>query len=348
MKAARDTWINPAVALSLCAGGGALFAWLRTPLPWMIGPLVVMAACNFSGARLRSVPGSRQLGQLIIGTALGLYFTPVVARQVVSSWPLLLVAALFAIVLAWACGWFLSRVTGTDRTTAFFASVPGGAAEMAVLGERFGARVDRVVFAQSMRVLVVVIAVPFALTYSGVHGADLYSPAPVPLDWTKLALLLGLAAVAGTLVTMAGMPNSYMFGPLLVSIALTSNELQLSSIPTGITNFGQLMLGCALASRFEREFLRGLGGYAGAVLASIVLAMLLAAAFSAGLARLTGLPVPSLVLATAPGGIAEMCITAKVLRLGVPLVTAAHVTRVLILINATAPLFRVAKFFAKR
>jgi membrane AbrB-like protein len=348
MKAARDTWVNPVVALALCASGGATFAWLKTPLPWMIGPLLVMATCNFSGARLRSVPGSRQLGQLIIGTALGLYFTPVVARQVASSWPLLLVAALFAIALAWACGWFLSRVTGTDRTTAFFASVPGGAAEMAVLGERFGARVDRVVFAQSMRVLVVVIAVPFALTYSGVHGADAYSPAPLALDWTMLVLLLLLVAAAGALATMAGMPNPYMFGPLLVSIALTSNEVQLSSVPTGITNLGQLMLGCALASRFEREFLRGLGGYAGAVLASIVLAMLLAAAFSAGVAWLTGLPVPSLVLATAPGGIAEMCITAKVLQLGVPLVTAAHVTRVLILINATAPLFRVARFLARR
>jgi len=348
MKAARDTWVNPVVALALCAAGGALFAWLRTPLPWMIGPLLAMAACNFSGARLRSVPGSRQLGQLIIGTALGLYFTPLVARQVASSWPLLLFAALFAIALAWACGWFLSRVTDTDRTTAFFASVPGGAAEMAVLGERFGARVDRVVFAQSLRVLVVVITVPFALTYSGVHGVDAYSPAPVPLDWTKLVLLLGAAAAAGSLATMSGMPNPYMFGPLLLAIALTANEVQLSSMPTGITNLGQMLLGCALASRFEREFLRSLGVYAGAVLASIVFAMLLAAAFGAGLASLTGLPVRSLVLATAPGGIAEMCITAKVLQLGVPLVTAAHVTRVLILINATAPLYRIARYIAGR
>ena len=57
MKAARDTWVNPVAALALCAAGGALFAWLRTPLPWMIGPLLAMAACNFSGARLRSAPG---------------------------------------------------------------------------------------------------------------------------------------------------------------------------------------------------------------------------------------------------------------------------------------------------
>jgi uncharacterized membrane protein AbrB (regulator of aidB expression) len=33
------------------------------------------------------------------------------------------------------------------------------------------------------------------------------------------------------------------------------------------------------------------------------------------------------MLGTSPGGIAEMCITAKVLQLGVPIVTAFHVTR---------------------
>jgi membrane AbrB-like protein len=343
MRAARDSWINPALALVLCAAAGALFSWLRTPLPWMIGPLLVVALCNFSGARLRSVPGSRQFGQLIIGTALGLYFTPAVAREVASSWPLLLIAAFFAIALAWACGWFLSRVGGTDRTTAFFASVPGGAAEMAVLGERFGARVDHVVFAQSLRVLIVVVVVPFAFAYSGVHGSDAYSPVGVPLDWSGLALLLGLAAVVGALLALLGAPNPFMFGPLLMAIALTVGEVQLSSIPGPVSNLGQLFLGCALATRFEKEFLSGLGRYAGAALASIFLAMLLAAVFGAGLAWVWGIPTPSLILATAPGGIAEMCITAKVLQLGVPLVTAAHVTRVLILINATAPIYRIVK-----
>jgi len=54
------------------------------------------------------------------------------------------------------------------------------------------------------------------------------------------------------------------------------------------------------------------------------------------------------VLATAPGGIAEMCITAKVLQLGVPLVTAAHVTRVVVLVIGTGSLFRLARIAVSR
>ena len=347
MKAARDTWINPVIALALCAAAGALFAWLRTPLPWMLGPLLAMAICNFSGARLRSVPVGRPCGQLIIGSALGLYFTPVVAREVASHWPLLVFAALFAILVAWACGWFLSRTTDTDRSTAFFASVPGGAAEMALLGERFGARVERIALAQSLRILVVVIVVPFALTYSGVHGADTYSPAAVSLDWTKLVLLLTIGAITGGAFAAAGLPNAFMFGPLLATIALTVGEVQFSSIPTWMSNLAQVLLGCALGSRFERQFLGSLGRYAAAVLASILASIVLAGGCSLALAVWSGLPAASLVLALAPGGIAEMCITAKVLQLGVPLVTAAHVTRVLVLINATAPLYRLARRLAK-
>ena len=76
--------------------------------------------------------------------------------------------------------------------------------------------------------------------------------------------------------------------------------------------------------------------------------MAVAAAFAAALAWVSGLPVASVVLATAPGGMAEMCITAKVLQLGVPLVTAAHVMRVAVLITSTGPTYRSARALMKR
>lgn len=340
--------MNPVLALALCAAGGALCAWLRTPLPWMIGPLLTMAACNFAGARLRSLPGGRQMGQVVIGTALGLYFTPEVARQVLSYWPLLLAAALFAMLLAWACAWFLTRTSDADLSTAFFASVPGGAAEMAILGERFGARVDRVAVAQSLRIMVVVIVIPFTLTYSGVHGTDAYAQVAVPVDHGWLALLMFLAAAGGGAFTVFGSPNAFMFGGLLVATGLTAGGIELSAMPGWLTNVAQLLLGAALGTRFEQRQLRTLGRYTAAVLGSIALALGLAALFGAALSFLSGLPLASVVLATAPGGIAEMCITAKVLQLGVPLVTAAHVTRVVLLLSTTAFTFRLVRHLVRR
>jgi uncharacterized protein len=342
VRAARDSWINPALALVLCAVTGALFAWLRMPLPWMTGPLLAMAVCNFAGAELRSPRGARGLGQIVIGTALGLYFTPVVGREVAQHWWVLVAAALIAIFLGVLGGWVLSRASGIDAKTAFFASVPGGAAEMAVLGERFHARVDRIALAQSLRVLVVVIAVPFALTYSGAHGAESYVAIAVPLRWVALAGLLALSSAAAWLLNRLRMPNAFFFGPLAITIALTVNDVQLSSVPTTLTNPAQMLLGCTLGARFERRSLESVPRYVSAVLVSVFVAIVVSAGLGWAVGRLAGLPVPGMILAMAPGGIAEMCITAKVLQLSVPLVTAAHVVRVLVLIVATGPAFRAA------
>ncbi len=343
MKPARESWINPALALVLCAGSGAACAGLSLPLPWMIGPLVAMAACNFAGVGLRAPPASRQLGQIVVGIALGLYFTPPVAQEVISYWPVLLFGGVLAILLGVVGGWILSRLTGVDGTTAFFASVPGGATEMTILGERFGARADRVALAQSLRILVVVIVVPFALTYSGLHGSDAYQPVAIPLDLARLAILLGLAAAAGALFASLGLPNAFMFGPLGVAAALTMGDIQLSSLPTHFSSAAQVLLGCALGARFERRSLQSAPRYVAGVLASVVVIIAGAALAALLLGAASGLPAPSLILAMAPGGIAEMCITAQVLQLGVPLVTAAQVSRVLVLLSTTAPGFRLLK-----
>ena len=61
------------------------------------------------------------------------------------------------------------------------------------------------------------------------------------------------------------------------------------------------------------------------------MSIVLAFAFAALLGLVSAVPLPTLALATAPGGVSEMCITAKVLQLGVPLVTVCHVLRVVVL-----------------
>jgi len=348
VKAARDSWVNPLLAAALCAGTGAAFAVLRLPLPWMIGPLAAMACCNFAGTALRAPRGGREFGQIVIGTALGLYFTPLVAREVISYWPLLLLAGLFAVALGACAGWILSHAAGIDRTTAFFASVAGGAAEMTLLGERYGARPDHVALAQSLRILAVVIVVPFALTYSGAHGSEIFQATALPVSWGNLVLLLGIAALAAFALNATGVPNAFMFGPLAVVIALTIGEVHFSSMPTPLSNTAQVLLGCALGARFQRRSLQSAPRFLGGVLLSVAIAMAVAAAFAAVLAWLSGLPIASLILATAPGGIAEMCITAKVLQLGVPLVTAAHVTRVAVLITTTGPTYRAVQIWRDR
>ncbi len=312
---------------------------LHTPLPWMIGPLLAVAGTRVAGWPVDAVPGGRQAAQWVIGTALGLYFSPQVAERVGGFVWLLILGALFAIGVGYVCGYFLSILGGTDRTTAVFASVPGGAAEMSVLGERFGARVDQVAAAQSLRILLVVVTIPSLFALLGLHGADPFLGASAEVRWPALLALLAVTGAAGLLLMRLNVPNAYVLGALFVTIPLTIAGVHTSAMPRGMVNGAQLLLGCALGARFNRTFLARAPRFVAAVVATVAMAMIISVLFALIMARLSGIHPATLVLATAPGGIAEMAITAKVLDLGVPMVTSFHVTRVLLLLTCTGPLF---------
>lgn len=331
---------NILLGLLVSAIGGALCAWLQTPLPWMIGPLIGMALFNFSGARLAAPPLGREIGQLLIAVTLGLYFTPPVAREVWSNAAILLVAAFGAILIGFVASRVLARFAKVDPATAFFASVPGGATEMAILGERFDAAVDKVAVAHSLRILIVVCTIPVLLTLADVHGGDIYRPVLVPFKWSGLLSLFAIAAVGGVIFTNIGFPNPWMMGPLITTIAVTASGTELSSMSGLLTNTGQVLLGCALGARFSRSFLDEAPRFVAVVVGCIVLMMVMSTTMAFGLAKVAGIFFPSMVLAAAPGGIAEMSITARTLQLGVALVTAAHVTRVLVIVSGTLPVYR--------
>jgi membrane AbrB-like protein len=326
---------------ALVIGGvaGWVCSRIGTPIPWMLGPLFSIAILRVAGFNIHAMPGGRHAGQWIIGTSLGLYFTPHVVREVAGWWPLLALGAGFAIVLGYLGGIVLARLAGIDRTTAIFASVPGGAAEMSVLGDRFGARVDRVASAQSLRILIVVAVIPAAYALLGLHGADRYVPGMQAFDAKGLALLMAMTAMGGFLAHRLDLPNAFVLGSLAVAIPLTALEVNLSAMPQIGSNAAQCLLGCALGARFQPDFLHGAHRFVSAVAASVLVSIAVSALFAVGVAWASGLNPATLVLGTAPGGIAEMCITAKVLQLGVPLVTAFHVTRVVVLLLVTAPLF---------
>ncbi len=320
--------------------GGAICLRLHSPLPWMIGPLLAMALFQFSGTQFTAVRWSREAGQFFIAVTLGLYFTPAVAHEVAANWTVLLAAAFASIGIGCVSALFLVVTAKVDATTAYFASIPGGASEMAQLGDRFEASAERVAVAHSLRILLVVCTVPVALTVFGVPGTDDYRPVTIPLQWGGLFLLFAVVALFGAVASRIRFPNPWMMGPLIGTILLTSNGVQLSAMPGWLPNVGQVLLGCWLGTRFSQAFLRHAPRFVACLVPSIYLTMAIAALVGLALSYLAGLSAQTMILATAPGGIAEMSITARTLKLGVALVTAAHVTRVLIIVSFTLPVFR--------
>ena len=192
------------------------------------------------------------------------------------------------------------------------------------------------------------IVVPFAYTLLDAHGADSFATSMQAIDSVGLAEL-SLATLAGVAIAAwLRIPNPFMLGSLAVAILLTANGVQLSAVPALVSNAGQCLLGCAMGARFQRDFLQGAPRFVGSVLTIALAGIAAAALFGILLAWLSGLSPYTLGLGLAPGGFAEMCITAKALQLGVPLVTAFHLTRLVALLLLTAPLFAFVQRWRRR
>jgi membrane AbrB-like protein len=340
--------VRASLTLLLALAAAFLCVTLRTPVPWMIGPLLATAVASILGAPTRSWGALRNGGQWVIGTALGLYFTPQVTALVAGMWWAIAASIAWALGLGWAFGLWLdrghaARIGGTraqQRATSYFAGAIGGASEMTLLAEREHGRADLVAAAHTLRLMMVTIAVPFAFSFMGVHGPDIAFAGPKIVKWGGLAALGAATAAGAWAMQRTGRGNPWFMGALLVSMGIAMAGVELSALPPWLTNAAQLVIGVSLGVRFRPEFLRTAPRWMGSVALGSLVMVLLCAGFSFLLAWATGLHWATMVLGTAPGGIAEMAITAKVLQLGVPVVTAFQVCRLVAVLVIVEPLFR--------
>ena len=340
-RAGRARRIVATLVLALVAALGCVA--LGTPLPWIIGPLLVTAVLGMAGVPLAGSTRLRNAGQWMIGVALGLYFTPEVVALLGRLAPALAAGIAWALLMGYGFYRLLRRAlpgAGGDRATPFFAAAIGGASEMAVMAERVGGRVDRVAAAHSLRILIVVVTIPFAYQALGIHGVDVAAPAVQQVSAPGLLALLALSAAGMALLAWLGTPNPWVLGALGSTALVTALGVELSALPRWASNAGQLFIGVALGVRFTPDFVRAAPRWLAAVALGTLAMIVASAAFAAALARGAGLHWATVLLGTSPGGIAEMCITAKVLQLGVPVVTAFHVTRYVAVVLLTTPLYR--------
>jgi len=195
-------------------------------------------------------------------------------------------------------------------------------------------------------VLLVTLVIPFGFQWAGLHGLDATLPGARVVQWPGLALLAVLTGMGCWAMLKLKRTNPWFIGALLVSLLLTACGFTLSALPQWMTNAAQLVIGISLGVRFSRGFVHMAPRWLGSVALATLGMIALCAGFAWSLAQFAGLHWATLLLGTSPGGIAEMAITAKVLQLGVPVVTAFHVTRLAAVLLLAEPMYR--RIYEKR
>jgi uncharacterized protein len=332
------------VTFALALMAALIFKALNSPLPWMIGPILVVSVASIAGVPTRSWVPLRNTGQFVIAMALGLYFNPQIGAEILQLWWVILLSIVWALSIGAAFGVVLYRahrhhIPDLTLSTCFFSGAIGGASEMTLLAEKEHGRTDLVAAAHSLRVLVIAIVIPFTLKSLGFQRPALWVLAK-DVSLLGLAELAWLSFLGVWLLKRWGRSNPWFLGALLVSMGLSLTGVHLSAVPSWMSNWAQMFLGVSLGVRFTREFIKMAPQWLFTVGLGSLALIVLCALFAYLTALLTGVPILTMMLGTAPGGIAEMAITAKVLQLDVPLVTSLQVCRLLAVLVLVEPIYR--------
>ena len=334
-----------AAALRLAAAhavGGACgaVAWvIGLPLPWLLGALLLVGGVSVSGADVPMYRPLRDGGVLVLLTGVGLTFTPDAAQAMLAQLHIIALGAVATLLFAAMGVPFLARYGNVSRRTAWFACIPGGPAEMSLLGERFGGDPAPIAFSQLMRIVLLVLTLPPLMALSGWHGVLTPQIDATAFDAAGYALILSAALAVALGLRRLGLATAFLVGPLLVGCGLAILDRAPSSAPYWAMSAAQVAMGVYLGAQFSRKRLAALRQFLPGAFINVVMLTLLCAALGVALHWLNDEDSATMILATAPGSVAEMALTANALHLNTPVVLAYHVVRILVVLLLAVPMF---------
>jgi membrane AbrB-like protein len=337
-----------AYALSLGIGivGGAIFAYFRLPLAWMIGAMCANTAASMMGYDVKVPRQLRALMIVVLGVLLGASFTPDLPARVGAWWPTML--ALFAYVGIGTALLFVyfTRFCGYDVATAYFASSPGGLNEMVTVGGAMGGDERLIALTHACRVLLVVMAIPFYFRFFGGYTAPAsLLPAigggDISLDDAGILVVCGvLGVIAARLLRL---PAYAMLGPMILSAVAHMTGLSEAKPPALLVAIAQVVLGCAIGARFAGTSARLVRDAMLMSIGATIALMAMTVVFSLVLSRLTTLSADNVLLAFSPGGLAEMSLVAIALQSDAAFVATHHIARILIVITCAPLVFKLTR-----
>jgi len=329
---------------------GAVGNWINLPLPWMIGAMVFATSLRLADLPVEVPAVTRPIGQMIVASSVGLSFTPDAVSAVSALFVPMIGVAILTVVAGFAVAALLMRMARVDVITATLSSIPMGPVESARLASRQGVSPGPVIFAQTMRIVLLVVCIPPALV---ALSDSVHNPVEVlrAIPWTVTgALLLGGFGVLGALAArFVRLGNPFFVGSIGGAALAAALSLPVSAYPYPVLVIAQIFLGVWLGAVFDRKLLRSAGGFIPGAVASSLLMVAICVGMGLGMAWITGEPWPVMILSTAPGSVTEMALTAKILQEGIAVVTAFHLVRIFIILPS-APLIisltaRIAKMW---
>lgn len=321
-----------ATTMAVAGVGGGLADAAGLVGGWLTGALTAVLLAGWAGLPLAMPTAMRSVALAFAGLTTGAMITPDVfseaARLAATMGGLLLSTG--AIL---ATSYLVHRAVGRSAApTAFYSSWPGNTLLAFAGAETSAADLDRVVLVQSVRLLLLVVALPLAIS---VHHAA--APPVLPAPDAALAVAVVLAAAGAWLARRWRVLGGEMFFAVAAVGLLSCSGLVRVSVPTAAISFFQVVVGAFIALALIRCRLTALRAALVPALAGAVTGAALTLAFAWGLAAAVGMSPAALALAYAPGGAEAMILLSAVFGVDPGFVGIHHTVR-LILLTLAFPL----------
>src|SRR3954470_19992682 len=168
----RAKLLQTCETLAIGAAGGLLFLWAGLPGGLISGAMTAVGIAALAGRPLAVPPLLTQTVLVLLGISLG----SLVSRQLiqhVSSYPLTIgLLALATFCSTFGSSLYLQRIHGWDQTSAFLAGSPGALSQITMLAIEKGADVSAIAVVQTMRVIILIAALPLVLALTGIVPAS--------------------------------------------------------------------------------------------------------------------------------------------------------------------------------
>lgn len=332
-----------ALGLGIGALGGAVFYWLNMPLPWMLGALVSTTLAATMGAPILPPARVRNHVVVVIGVMLGSGFTSDLMGQLWGWGVSLMFLMGYLLVAGVLVVPYYIRLGKFDPTTAYFAGMPGGLNEMILIGGDKGGDDRKIALAHASRILITVSLLALWFRFGAGLSTGERGGIGVPFAHIPAAELLVLAACAvlGYLIgPRLRLPAPMLVAPMVLSAAVHIAGLATTPPPSELVILAQVILGTIMGCRFLGSTAREIGH---AVLLSIgatVITLGVTVCFALFLHQLFGQTVEQVLLAYAPGGLAEMSLIALAMGAEVDYVALHHIVRIAIIVLMAPFVFR--------
>ncbi len=321
--------------LVIGTAGGLLFLLAGLPGGLISGSMIAVGIAAIAGRQLAMPTILTQTVLVLLGISLG----SVVSRhliQQVSSYPLTIgLLALATFCATFGSAYYLQRIHGWDRTSAFLAGSPGALSQITILAVERGADLPGIAVVQTMRVIILTAALPMVLAIAGV------APSAAPSLTTSIASPLELtvvviASLATALVLrLIKFPASWMFGAMIASSVLHGGGWVEGGLPDWVRGVALIGIGALIGSRFAKMRIKTLAGHIRAALGSFTVAVAVSAVFVGIVALTTQVKFSDVVVAFAPGAMDAMLALALTLHIDPIFVGAHHLSRFVFVTSAT-------------